>query len=254
MEPKFNRRQIMGTYGAVSLGALLAACGGEEGGSGAEVTTTAGDSATVEPKSQASTARADLFDLSASCELTPELTEGPFYFDVDSIRSDISEDREGTQLRLALRVRDADTCEPIENAIVDVWHCDATGNYSGFESSQGPGFGSGPTDEKTYLRGAQATNQDGIVEFKTIYPGWYPGRTVHIHCKVHLDKSTLLTTQLFTNQEFDEGVFASAPYAENTGRDTYNDTDGIYDESLEMTLSQHGGATLGVMTFDVRRS
>jgi protocatechuate 3,4-dioxygenase beta subunit len=106
----------------------------------------------------------------------------------------------GHALRLGLRVLDAESCEPIANAIVDIWHCDATGLYSGFESAStggGPGGGgSGPTDEKTYLRGARATNNDGIVEFETVYPGWYRGRTVHIHAKVHLDKQTVLTSRL----------------------------------------------------------
>ena len=92
------------------------------------------------------------------------------------------------------------------------------------------------------------------MEFTTVYPGWYRGRTVHIHAKVHLDKTTVLTTQLFTDREWDEKVFAEAPYSEDTGRDTYNDTDGIYDESLVITLSEDGDGVLGVMTFDVDRS
>jgi len=77
---------------------------------------------------------------------------------------------------------------------------------------------------------------------------------VHIHSKVHLDKQTLLTTQLFTNRAFDEKVYAAKPYAEDGGRDVYNDADGIYDRSLELTLSQEGDEMLGVMTFDVRRA
>jgi len=253
MSRKLDRRQALGVLGTVSLGGLLAACG-DDGSTSGSVTTTEGETSTVETKTS-SKATAELFDDSASCKVTTELTEGPYYFDVDSIRSDITEDREGTKLRLALRVRDAGSCEPIENAIVDIWHCDALGIYSGFESaSQGGGGGSGPTDDETYLRGAQATNSDGIVEFTTIYPGWYRGRTVHIHCKVHLDKQTLLTTQLFTNREFDEQVFAEAPYSADSGRDTYNDTDNIYQEDLEMTLSKDGDNVLGVMTFDVERT
>ena len=257
MTRRLNRRQALGAFGAVSLGGLLAACGGEDGATSRSVVTTEGETSTVKAKTSTSKATAELFDESASCELTPELTAGPYYFDVDSIRSDITEDREGTKLRLALRVRDAASCEPIENAIVDVWHCDALGLYSGYEAASrgGPGGGgSGPTDDETYLRGAQATNSDGIVEFTTIYPGWYRGRTTHIHCKVHLDKTTLLTTQLFTNREFDDEVHARKPYSEDAGRDTFNDTDGIYDESLEMTLSQEGDGVRGVMTFDVRRA
>lgn len=257
MGSKINRRQALGAFGAVSLGGLLAACGDDDGGTGSAVTTGRGETSTVETKTTTSAATAELFDESASCELTAELTEGPYYFDVDSIRSDITEGREGTRLRLALRVLHAESCEPIENAIVDVWHCDALGVYSGFESASegGPGGGgSGPTDDETYLRGAQATNADGIVEFTTIYPGWYRGRTVHIHCKVHLDRTTLLTTQLFTNREFDEKVHAARPYSEDPGRDIYNETDGIYDDALEMTLSDDGDGVLGVMTFNVRRS
>lgn len=257
MERKLDRRQALGALGAVSLGGLLTACG-DGAGESAQVTTATGATSTVETKTTTSKATAELFDRSASCQLAPELTEGPYYFDVDSIRRDITEDRDGTKLRLALRVRDARSCTPIENAIVDVWHCDALGSYSGFESASqgggGPGGRSGPTDEKTYLRGAQATNGAGIVEFTTIYPGWYPGRTVHIHCKVHLDKRTLLTTQLFTNRAFDEKVHAAKPYSADSGRDVFNDGDGIYDRSLELTLSQQGADVLGVMTFDVSRS
>src|SRR5215217_6993659 len=179
---------------------------------------------------------------------------------VDAIRSDLREDREGTLLRLGVRVRDADSCEPIENAIVDVWHCDALGTYSGFESAStgggGPAGGAGGStrsDDETYLRGAQATNSDGIVEFRTIYPGWYPGRTTHIHLKVHLDRRTVLTSQLFTNRDIDAKVYAREPYAQDSGRDTFNDTDGIYAGSGELTLSMQGEAVRGVITLDVER-
>ena len=257
MSSKFDRRQALAAFSTVSLGGLLAACGGSDEET-SSVTTSAGETATVEPRTTPSAASNELFDGSATCTVSAELTEGPYYFDVDSIRSDITEDREGTRLRLALRVRDAESCEPLPDAVVDIWHCDATGNYSGFESASqgGPGGGSGPTDDETYLRGAQVTNALGIVEFTTIYPGWYRGRTVHIHAKVHLDKQTVLTTQLFTNQEFDEQVHAAAPYSGDSGRDVYNDGDNIYADGLELALSQedNGGGVLGVMTFDVERS
>ena len=86
--------------------------------------------------------------------------------------------------------------------MVDLWHCDALGSYSG--------FGSGEAD--TFLRGAQVTNAEGIAEFTTIYPGFYRGRTVHIHAKVHLDRQTVLTTQLYFDEEISAKVFARAPY------------------------------------------
>ncbi len=99
-------------------------------------------------------------------------------------------------------MRDAGSCEPLENAVVDTWHCDATGLYSGFESASTGRPGGGRSDEETYLRGAQATNEDGIVQFRTIYPGSYRCRTVHIHAKVHLDRQTVLTSQLFFADRF----------------------------------------------------
>jgi protocatechuate 3,4-dioxygenase beta subunit len=200
----------------------------------------------------------ELFDEASSCSVTAELTEGPYYFDVDAIRSDITEDRDGTPLRLAVRVRDAASCEPIENAVVDIWHCDATGLYSGFESAStgaGPGGGGGPTDDETYLRGAQATNEDGIVQFRTIYPGWYRGRTVHIHAKVHLDRRTALTSQLYFADDVTERVYARDPYRAVGRRDTLNADDGIYREELELTLRDEGGdGVLGLITFDVDRA
>jgi protocatechuate 3,4-dioxygenase beta subunit len=252
MTRRFDRRQALGAFGTVGLGALLAACGGnEDGGSATPVATTDGGSATVEPQTTTSPSLAGRFGDASSCTLTPELTEGPYYFDADAIRSDIREDREGTPLRLAIRVRDAESCEPIANAVVDVWHCDGGGLYSGFESASTGGPGGGRSDDERYLRGAQVTNQDGIVEFLTIYPGWYAGRTTHIHTKVHLDRSTLLTTQLFFDEEVNAAVYETEPYAARTGRDVFNDGDGIFAEELLLDLSREGEEYVGVISFDV---
>jgi protocatechuate 3,4-dioxygenase beta subunit len=251
MTNHLNRRQALG-LGAVSLGTLLASCGGDdEATTSADVATADGTTTTVQPQT---TTGSDLFGDESSCTLTPQETEGPYYFDADSIRSDIREDREGVPLRLAIRVREADECAPLQNAVVDIWHCDATGIYSGFEaaSTGGPGGGgSGPTDEETYLRGAQVTNSDGIVEFTTIYPGWYRGRTIHIHAKVHIDRQTVLTTQLYFDEEVTASVYEREPYASDSGRDTFNDNDNIFDEQLLLKLSEDGDGYLGVISFDV---
>jgi protocatechuate 3,4-dioxygenase beta subunit len=248
-------------FSTVGLGALLAACTPAGDGvssaptSEATVETVEGGTATVSPQATG-TLRPESFAAAGSCTLTRELTEGPYYFDVDAIRSDIREDRPGTTLRLGLLVQDSESCEPIPNAVVDVWHCDAEGVYSGFESasqgSGGPGGGgdSEPTDGETYLRGAQVTNADGIVEFVTIYPGWYRGRTVHIHCKVHLDRSTLLTTQVFFDDTLTAEVYAAEPYSDD-GRDVDNASDSIFDDSLVLTVSPAGDGYLGLITFGV---
>jgi protocatechuate 3,4-dioxygenase beta subunit len=235
-----NRRQILAAGGTIGLSTLLAACTGSTTGStvgSATVPTSEGSSATVSPQTSSSVTFPD----ADSCTLTPEETEGPYYFDVDSVRSDIREDRPGTPLRLAMRVRDA-ACKPIPNAVVDIWHCDAGGEYSGFQGGSG----------KTYLRGAQVTNAGGVVEFLTIYPGWYQGRAVHIHFKVHLDRTTVLTSQLYFDEKISDAVYANQPYTGHSGRRTGNGQDGIFDEANLLTLSQDGAGYLGVMTVGVK--
>ena len=237
---RVSRRQALAGFGSVSLGALLAACSGDDDAPTARVETSEGTNSTVEPKGSAS-GLASRFDGAARCRQTAEQTEGPFYFDVDRIRSDIREDRKGATLRLGVRVRDAAACEPIPNAVVDVWHCDAAGGYSGFEGEDG----------ETYLRGAQVTNRDGVAEFTTIYPGWYPGRTVHIHAKVHLDRQTVLTTQFYFDDRVSANVFEGNAYASASGRDALNETDGLYDGNLKLTLSDENDGYLGLITLDV---
>lgn len=257
MNAKLSRRGALGAGGLVGLSALIASCSSDKGQASGSVTTTTsvpvsgGGSATVSP--QTSSVSPELFDGTASCSLTPQETEGPYYFDVDSIRSDIREDRQGTPLRLAMRVLDA-SCAPIANAVVDIWHCDAGGVYSGFESaSQGGPGGGGRTDDETYLRGAQVTNAEGIVVFQTVYPGWYRGRTVHIHFKVHLDKRTLLTSQLFFDETITTAVYARAPYSSHPNRDAFNNTDAIFDQSLIMTLRPEADGYLGIMSVNVTK-
>jgi protocatechuate 3,4-dioxygenase beta subunit len=231
MTRKIDRRQALGTFGTVSLGALLAACGG---GDEDPAATPAGGSATAAPET------ADRFGDSSKCTLTPELTEGPYYFDADAIRSDIREDRAGTPLRLAIRVRDS-ACEPLRNAVVDIWHCDAEGAYSGFEGEGGERF----------LRGTQVTDAKGVVEFTTVYPGWYPGRTVHIHAKVHIDNSTMLTTQLFFPDELTAQVYEREPYSNRGVPDVGNGSDGIFDEALVLDVAEDRDGYTGTISFDV---
>ena len=242
MTRRISRRQALGAIGTVSLGALLGACGDE--GRDRRVATTDGGTATVEPKTTPSSSLASKLDEAATCEKTAEQTEGPYYFDADAIRSDIREGRPGTPLVLAQRVRGGDECEPLENAIVDIWHCDAGGVYSGFEAGEGERF----------LRGAQATNEAGIARFTTIYPGWYQGRTIHIHAKVHLDRQTVLTTQLYFDDAVSDRVLAGAAYRGRGERTQRNDADGIFDPSLLLSLERSGDGYLGLMNLDVSRA
>lgn len=234
-----SRRQALAGLGSISVGALIAACSDDDDSSALDPETNTGSTAEPAPKTSSGDL-ASRFDDAATCRQTAEETEGPFYFDVDKIRSDIREDRKGVTLRLGVRVRDAVACEPIANAVVDVWHCDAEGGYSE------PG--------ESYCRGAQVTNRDGIAEFTTVYPGWYPGRTVHIHGKVHLDKQTVLTTQFYFDDEVSAAVFVDDPYPGESNRDGFNDDDSLYNKDLELTLSKESDGYLGLITLDVERA
>lgn len=159
------------------------------------------------------------------CLLTPETTAGPFYLDEALVRRDIREGRPGLPLALHLQVVSAD-CEPIAGARVDVWHCDAAGNYSGFAGQGSDRIAN--TRGETFLRGSQITDAGGQVRFQTIYPGWYRGRTVHIHHRVFLDARTVLTSQIFFPEAATDAVFATPAYAaRRRAQDTNNDRDAI---------------------------
>ena len=162
-----------------------------------------------------------------ACVLTPQSMEGPYYFDPKLVRSDISEGRPGVPLRIVLQVLEADGCRPIEGARVDLWHADALGVYSGYDRQSDTRDVS--TKGETFLRGTQIAAATGQVAFRTIYPGWYTGRTPHIHFEVFLDSRNVLTGQLYLPDALTEYIYGHvAPY--NTRprpRDTRNTNDGV---------------------------
>jgi protocatechuate 3,4-dioxygenase beta subunit len=153
------------------------------------------------------------------CVLTPEMTEGPYYISGEKLRRDITERKPGTRLDLALTVVDASTCRSIKGATVDIWHCDAGGVYSG--------FGAGASN-RTFLRGKQKTDAHGVAHFKTIYPGWYPGRTVHIHVKVYVGGNVVHTGQLFFADSVTDAAYRKAPYNKRPNRNPRNSGDSIF--------------------------
>lgn len=179
---------------------------------------------------------ARLKSLPAGCRLWLEQTMGPYHRDVAAERSDITEDREGVPLRLGLRLLTAEDSRPLANILVEVWHADHAGRYSGFPAFQPlPGqivtSESVPHDvvapEESFLRGAQRTDERGMCEFRTIYPGWYSSRTVHIHLRAHFD-GRVATTQLYFPDTVTDEVFTVPLYAGRARRDTTNDTDSIF--------------------------
>jgi protocatechuate 3,4-dioxygenase beta subunit len=184
---------------------------------------------TIEP---VSTDLAALLDRCSVRRLWAEQDEGPYHRDAQPVRREIVEDREGSSLQLGIRLVLDDA--PLSEADVEIWQCDALGRYSGFPPPDSSAVVTAATAsrveylrEDTFLRGRQTTDGQGMVEFRTIYPGWYPGRTVHIHVMVRTPQ-TALTSQLYFPDDISDTVLASPPYSDRPGRDTTNDTDTIF--------------------------
>ncbi|ASW57144.1 intradiol ring-cleavage dioxygenase [Plantactinospora sp. KBS50] len=268
-----SRRRLLSLGGAGVAAAGLAVVGGR-------VAVASAAAATGQPVPAAEAA--------CACVLSSESIEGPYYLDYLLMRRDVVEDREGVPLTLNLRVIDSDSCRPLPGAGVEIWHCDALGVYSGYTSngsggggmpppdgtppappsgdpsvppsgdpSAPPGGGGNPgghatpTDDLTYLRGIQLADHAGRVTFTSIVPGWYAGRAVHIHTKVHAGGTvtssgyqgghTCHTGQFYFPESLITEFAGIAPYSTNQTRRTLLDEDNIYDGS---------GATGGLL--DVR--
>lgn len=212
----------------------------------------------------------------APCLLAAEQEIGPFYIADEAMRSDIVEDRVGLPLELRLVVLDSRTCRPLPQAAVDLWHCDAMGLYSGFTQAMPmgpppggpssdrppppdgaprggpppgwPPFGGSPpvnrpTDKFTFLRGIQRTDRDGLARFRTIFPGIYPGRTNHIHFKVHVADHVAHVGQVFFPEEVALSTMQRAPYSDHRIRRTAQLEDGIF-------RGQGGAASLAAVRMD----
>jgi protocatechuate 3,4-dioxygenase beta subunit len=184
-----------------------------------------------------------------SCTLIPEQEVGPFYIADELLRSEIAEGKAGVPLVLRILVLDARTCKPLSNAAVDVWHCDALGLYSGFtnQNPMGPGRFGRPTDKLRFLRGIQLAGPDGIVSFRTVFPGFYMGRTNHIHVKVRTGGHTAgksyqaghtsHTGQIFFPEETTVRIMQRDPYSSRTVKRTNQAEDWIFSD-------QHGESSI----------
>jgi protocatechuate 3,4-dioxygenase beta subunit len=185
---------------------------------------------------------------SVSCVLTPEQTEGPYYIAKEKLRRNITDGRPGTPLALRLAVVDAKTCRPIKGATVDIWHCDASGIYSGFGAGRA---------SRTFMRGIQQTNANGVATFKTVYPGWYQGRTVHIHVKVHVRGNVVHTGQLYFPDRVTDAAYRKAPYTNRPNRDVRNVDDMVFRNGGKrslLALRRNAAGHVGSIRMGVRRS
>ena len=216
---------------STGFGAALAACGSSPT---SPTTSTSTSTSTTTPGGTSST----------SCAVTPSETEGPYPDKTGMItnsaflRRDITEGRSGLPLTLTLTIVNVtSSCSPVSNASVEIWQCDASGDYSEYPQ---PGFdGTG----QTFLRGIQTTDTNGQVTFTTIYPGWYAGRATHIHVDVVRSGVLVKTTQIAFPESVTAAVYASGVYASKGQNSTTNASDNVFSDGTTSEMATLTGST-----------
>ena len=203
-------------------------------------------------------------DRQPNCTLTCAQTQGPCYVPAIPDRHDISEGEIGLPLRLAFQLIQTQTCQPITNAQVELWQTNAQGLYSGQTPAQ-MCHGREPAQAKaatqaTFLRGSQTSDNQGQLTFHSIYPGWYPGRTPHLHLKITIDNETFVITQLYFDEQLSKDIYRSHPdYRDRGPADTLNQRDGIFNRGDSSTLllrhqTMDDGTLLAYATLGLRSS
>ncbi len=217
------------------------------------------------------------FARAAECVLTSRQIDGPYHIPDVAERRDVRSGKQGVDLLLRLRVVDADRCESIAGVSTEIWSCDALGNYSGHpdvDPNFPPGLGGGgrsaqrggghrePTGSQRFLRGSQSANAEGESEFLTIYPGWYNPRAVHVHLKVHLGGTELLTTQLYFPDDLTDAIHRTEAYSSRYPTPIPNSKDrvkywglgGNEPTGVFPTMTIQGKTQVGTLTIGVRRA
>jgi len=202
-----------------------------------------------------------------TCVLAPEVTEGPYYhIEAHPLRQNIAGLQDGLLLLLDVGVIDVETCKPLPNVLVDIWHANSTGYYSGHPAphpdnagkkpaTEGPRRGLLPpyprTDQENWLRGAWPTDRNGVAQFTTIYPGYYTGRATHIHAKVFSDWTAIKEDntfkagrlshvgQFYFDEELNVALDKMYPYVTNPIKDTVGRLWNV-DDSLNIFADARG--------------
>jgi protocatechuate 3,4-dioxygenase beta subunit len=187
------------------------------------------------------TDEAILFAGNNSCVLSPEVTQGPYYVSGEYVRENVIEGQEGVELILDTQVVDMATCDPVPDAVIEIWHCNSTGVYSGVVASGNGDSSDASNINATFLRGLQPTDAEGVAQFTTLFPGHYTGRATHIHVLAHFNGTTYANGtygggyvshvgQVFFDQDLITQVEATSPYSTNTQDLTTNADDSIFSE------------------------
>jgi len=218
-----TRRDLLGAFTA-TIGAALIGCG----------------SSPTSPSASSSTGTTTGGTTSGACAVTPTETEGPYPDRTGMInstafyRQDVTEGKPGLPLTLALSVVDVNRgCSPVVNATVEIWHCDAAGNYSEYGNSTG----------ETFLRGLQRSDADGKVAFTTIYPGWYQGRATHIHLEVFVNGASVKTTQMAFPDDVNAAVYSTGVYGARGNNPIRTSADGIFADGTSLEMATMSGNT-----------
>lgn len=229
----FKRRTVLGFIGSNAVISVVGCIGGQSA---------------ISKPANASTPTPAI----AGCVVRPEQTEGPYFTDAKLNRTDIRSDptdgsvKAGLPLQLVLQISQVrnGTCTPLREAMVDVWHCDAKGVYSDVHDSE---FN---TSGKKFLRGYQVTDANGLVQFTTIYPGWYAGRAIHIHFKIRTlvasGQRHEFTSQLYFDDAITDQVYRRSPYTAAKQR-TRNHQDSIFRDGGEQLMLQLTQSATGYM-------
>jgi protocatechuate 3,4-dioxygenase beta subunit len=204
-------------FGAISAPVLISACSSEAD----DITPTTGTTGTGTTGGTSS----------SSCTVAPTETEGPFptKSPASYVRSDITDGRTGHKMTCKITIGNSNNgCAGLANAIVDIWHCDATGNYSEYGGS---GMQSTNYQSVHFLRGRQVTDSNGLVTFTSIFPGWYNGRATHIHVHIYNANGTSLkVTQIAFPEGSGSAVAAVNGYSKGMSGYTYNAKDNIFSD------------------------
>jgi protocatechuate 3,4-dioxygenase beta subunit len=228
-----NRRDLIKGIGALGIGSVLPGMSSKDASAS---TAKLNDTSSLPSK----------YKGNPICWLTPQKTEGPYYLDSQLVRSDIRIStnnnvfHDGIPLNMNINVIDIN-CNPVANVLVDVWHCDKDGIYSGFNQPGGNYVG------HNFMRGVQVSDTNGAVSFITSYPGWYNGRATHIHFKVRLNSTTYVTSQFCFLDSVNNTVHVTPLYAARGINPTTNQLDNIFNnpdpQYLRMTAGPNGNGS-----------
>ena len=266
--PRISRRDALRTWVTRTAPLiLLTACIGPSSAASAQSSSTVARAGAAQASSgQAAPSQAGTVQQSLpACIITPQQSEGPYFVDERLDRSDIRSDpmdgsvREGVPLKLTIQVSQVagSACTPLAGTYVDLWQCDALGVYSDVDDrSTGSRAGT-----SKFLRGYQVTDENGTVQFTTIFPGWYRGRAVHIHFKVRTALDTRSAREMVSQLYFDDAlidqIHALPPYAAMGQRTTRNSQDGLFrngGDQLIVPVVQDGEGYAGTFNLGVQLS